>query len=248
MTTSVIDCHAQVGTGETWAGPARHVDYKIELLLERAAEAGIECCCIMAPRSQSYEQPNREIGRICEKHPDKLIGFAVHSPQREAGHIEMLLTAEVKSKGMKGLKTDGHPTREVLDVVAELGIPVIYSPNPKESAELPRMFHMMVSTYPTVNFILPHLGSYRSELWWAHIQTIDLLKRYHNLYAETSGVGSYKYLEMAARELPAEKLLFGSFGPELDPRVQYHAVKLLKLPGSQEAKVLGGNIQRLLPE
>jgi hypothetical protein len=34
----------------------------------------------------------------------------------------------------------------------------------------------------------------------------------------------------------------------LDSRVEIHAVKLLKLPGRQEAKVLGGNIQRLLLE
>ena len=41
MSSTVIDCHGQVGSGETWAdsGVTRWVDYKVELLLQRAAEA-----------------------------------------------------------------------------------------------------------------------------------------------------------------------------------------------------------------
>jgi predicted TIM-barrel fold metal-dependent hydrolase len=50
---------------------------------------------------------------------------------------------------------------------------------------------------------------------------------------------------MAALELPADKLLFGTYAPELDPRVEIYAVKLLKLPAQKEAQVLGGNVQRL---
>ncbi len=246
MKPSVIDCHAQVGAGETWFEPKRQVHYDVEFVLQRSAEAGIDHCCIMAPRNSSYEQPNKEVARLCEQYPEKLTGFAVHSPQREAGRLKDLLTQEIKSMGLKGLKTDGHPTREVLDVVAELGIPVIYYPDLKEGAGPARFYHMMAMAYPSVNFILPHLGSYRSEQWWAHIEAIDLVRRYPNVYTDTSGVGSHKYLEMAIRELPVEKILFGSYAPELDPRVEIHAVKLLKLPRQQEAEILSGNIRRLM--
>ncbi len=245
MKPSVIDCHAQAGTGEAWAEAKRPVDYDPELLLKYAAEAGIERSCITAPRHPSYEQKNEDVARICEKYPEKFIGFAVHSPQRETGRLRQMLIREVKSLGLKGLKTDGHPTREVLDIVAELGIPVIYYPDLREGVGPARMYHMIATAYPTVNFILPHLGSYRSEQWWAHIEAIDLLKRYPNVYTETSGIGMHKYFEMAARELPPEKILFGSFAPELDPRIEVHAVKLLRLPSQQEAKILGGNIRKL---
>ena len=51
---------------------------------------------------------------------------------------------------------------------------------------------------------------------------------------------------MAVRELPAEKLLFGTCAPELDPRVERQAVRLMKLPRGKEELVLGGNILRLL--
>jgi predicted TIM-barrel fold metal-dependent hydrolase len=262
----IIDCHGQVGSGETWAEKVRWVDYKLEKVLDRAGAAGIDRTCIAAPQNADYRDKNRQIADLCQKDPDKLIGFAVHSPQREAGGLRAMLFEEVKSMGLKGVKSDGHPTREMLDIVAELKIPVMYTPESRDllqsTAERAErrdytlqavrvdppstFFHMMATLYPSINFILPHLGSYRSLTWWAHINAIDTVKRYPNVYAGTSGVLSHKFLEMAAQELPADKLVFGTYTPELDPRVEIYAVKLLKLPALKEAQVLGGNIQKLI--
>jgi predicted TIM-barrel fold metal-dependent hydrolase len=66
------------------------------------------------------------------------------------------------------------------------------------------------------------------------------------VYVETSGVAYHEFLEQAVRELPSEKILFGSFAPELDPRVEIHLVRLFK--AKNEDNVLGGNILRLLKE
>ncbi len=246
MKSPVIDCHAQWGSGESGAQLRTPVDYSLDVLLARAAEAGIDQSCIMAPRNDFYEGKNKEVARLCEKHPGQLIGFAVHSPQREKGRLKPMLVEEVRVMGLKGVKCDGHPTRELLDVVGEFKIVVIYYPDPDEGINAGRMYHNMARAYPQVNFIIPHLGSFRSLVWWAHMETIDLVKRYPNVFAETSGVVAHDYLKRAAQELPANKILFGSYAPELDPRVEIYAVKLLSLPEPQEAKVLGGNIRHLL--
>ncbi len=66
------------------------------------------------------------------------------------------------------------------------------------------------------------------------------------MYLDTSGVVFFQYLELATRELPAEKLLFGSDGPLVHARVELYKIRLLKLPPEKEALVLGGNIRRLL--
>lgn len=50
------------------------------------------------------------------------------------------------------------------------------------------------------------------------------------------------YLERAAKELPAENLIFGSDGPLVDTRVELYRIKLLQLAAAKEALVLGGNI------
>jgi predicted TIM-barrel fold metal-dependent hydrolase len=54
------------------------------------------------------------------------------------------------------------------------------------------------------------------------------------------------YLERAARELPPEKLIFGSDGPLVDSRVELYKIRLLRLPKDKEQLILGGNISRLL--
>ena len=57
---------------------------------------------------------------------------------------------------------------------------------------------------------------------------------------------AYAFAEMAARELPPAKILFGTCAPELDPRVGREALRLLKLPPDRHAKVAGLNMLRLL--
>ncbi|MGA2072674.1 MAG: amidohydrolase family protein [Terriglobia bacterium] len=260
----IIDCNAAVGTGVCWEPKNRPVKYDPEILLKYSAEAGIHRSCIMSARhvpwvnTSFYLQQNREVAALCKKHPDKFIGLAVHNPQAEAGTLRKILFEEVRSLGLRGLRSDGHPTREMLDVVAELNIPVMYYPNltgfyPPESSgsrEFPgptSAYFLMATTYPSVNFILPHLGCYRSvQFWTSHIEAMGLAKRFPNVYLETSGVMTHKWLEMAGVEVPAEKLLFGSNAPEEDPRVEIHNVKLLKLGKQKEAAVFGENIRRLL--
>lgn len=242
----VVDCHALAGAGKTWADPEREVNYNLNLLLERGAEAGIDRHCVMPPRNDTYTEANRQVARICEKHPGKLIGLAAHSPQREAGSLRKLLAEEVKSMGLRGVRSDGHPTRELLDAALELGIPVVYYPQPGRAQPLGRYYHMPAAAYPKVNFILPHLGQFRSLSWAAHMEALDLARRYPNVYVDTSGIGSFKYLEMAVRELAPEKILFGTCAPELDPRVEKHALELMKLPRQHYPKVAGLNILRLL--
>src|SRR6266545_1210189 len=124
----VIDSHAQLGTGEIWFEPKFQVDYRIEKLLARADEAGIQRMCVMAPRNRSYDAGNREVARLCAKYPNRLIGFAVHHMESEAGRLQSKISEEVKSQGFRGIKLDGAPTREVLDIAAELSIPVMYYP------------------------------------------------------------------------------------------------------------------------
>jgi predicted TIM-barrel fold metal-dependent hydrolase len=242
---TVVDCHAMAGQGKTWAEPEREVDYRLDQLFERGAEAGIQQHCIMPARNDAYSEANKRVAGLCERHRGKLIGFAAHSPQREAGRLRSLLVDEVKSMGLRAVRSDGHPTRELLDAALELHIPVVYYPAGRWQ-ELGAFYHMPATAYPKINFIIPHLGQYHSARWSAHMEAIDLAKRYPNVYLNTSAIGSLKYLEMAVRELAPEKILFGTCAPEHDPRVEMEALRLLKLTPDQYSKVAGGNILKLL--
>ena len=213
----------------------------VQVTLEHMAEAGIDRTIIFPINNSDYERPNQEIAEICGKHPGKFIGFAKHDPQQEAGRIRRLLQREVEQLGLKGLKLHRLPSREVLDAVAEFRIPVLYHP------ERVVNFFQIAEEYPKINFIMAHLGNFASQNWAEHLEAISMARRFPNVYLETSSVVFFKFLERAAKEVGAGKLIFGSDGPELDSRVEFYKIKLLKLSRADEAKVLGGNIARLLP-
>jgi predicted TIM-barrel fold metal-dependent hydrolase len=237
----IIDAHCHAGKGEAMDAPwSSFADP--EVTLRRAEEAGIDKTIIFPINNPTYEKANEELAAIVRRYPGKFIGFAKHDPVSEAGKIRRLLMHEVQDLGLRGLKLHQVPTREMLDTVAELRIPILFHP-PKV-----RDYHMIASSYPQINFILAHLGSFASQDWSEHLQAIEVAKRYPNVYLETSSVVFFEYLEKAVRELPAEKIIFGTDGPLVDSRVELYKIRLLKLPREKEEKILSGNILRLLPK
>jgi uncharacterized protein len=104
---------------------------------------------------------------------------------------------------------------------------------------------MVAPSYPDVNFIIPHFGSFGDD-WRAQQQVVDQLVRYPNVYADTSAVRRFDYIVQAVARAGARKVIFGSDGPWLHPGLELHKIRLLGLPPDQESLILGGNALRLL--
>ena len=244
--TPVIDCHVHAGTARM-AGTSEDLTdpwYTFndpELILRRNAEAGIDLSVIFPIQNVTYEKANEETAEICRRYPGKFIGFARHHAEREKGRIRDLLFREVRELGLRGLgELHNEPSREMLDAVRELKIPVLYHPHRVA------LYEDFVPDYPDVNFILCHLGSDDSSDWREHLAGIQLAKCYPNVSIETSTVIIAPFLEKAIQELPAEKILFGSDGPDGDCRMEIYKVRIQKLPKEKEELILGGNMLRLL--
>jgi predicted TIM-barrel fold metal-dependent hydrolase len=242
----IIDAHCHAGKGLNYAkkddpASAPWTTFNDPCwVLRQAQEAGISQSVIFPINNRTYEKANAEIAGYVRQYPGRFIGFAKHDPKAEAGTIRAMLTHEVRDLGLKGLKLHAVPSPEVLDTVAELRIPIIMHP--------PRVGDCLevVRAHPRIDFILAHLGSFASHDWTEHRRAIDAAQALPNLYLETSSVVFFPYLEQAARQLPAEKLIFGSDAPLVDARVELYKIRLLKLPRAHQEKVLGGNIRRLL--
>jgi predicted TIM-barrel fold metal-dependent hydrolase len=241
----VIDAHCHAGKGLNYGkgdpASAPWTTYNDpKWVLRQAEEAGIDQSIIFPISNTTYDKANEEIASYVRQYPGRLLGFAKHDPKAEAGKIRALLTREVRELGLKGLKLHAVPTPEILEAVAELRIPILmHPPRVEDCLEV-------VRTHPKISFILAHLGSFASQNWKDHIRAIEAAKQLPNLYLETSSVVFFEYLERAARELPADQLLFGSDGPLVDARVELYKIRLLRLPRDKEEKVVGGNIRRLL--
>ena len=241
----VIDAHCHAGRGINYAKNDPTSDpwttyNDPKWTLSRAKEVGITQTIIFPINNATYQKANEEIASYVRRWPDKFIGFAKHDYRTEAGKIREMLRREVRELGLRGLKLHGIPSKEMAETAAELKIPILFHPpNVRDSLEV-------VQSYPEVSFILAHLGSFASRSWTEHVRAIEASKKLANLYLDTSSVVFFTYLERAARELPPEKLIFGSDGPLVDSRVELYKIKLLRLPKDKERLILAGNITRLL--
>ncbi|MGH9328134.1 MAG: amidohydrolase family protein [Terriglobia bacterium] len=269
----VLDCHAHAGISslpgradgltDPWAAlepfplaasnpAATHGAAPVnpEGIIRRAEQVGIDRTMICPIQNITYDKANEEIAGICRKYPGKFIGFAIHDSVLEAGHLRESVYREVKELGLRGLGElygQTPPTPELLDLARELNLPVLYHPHggPHGEESVSR-FWECVPGYPTVNFILAHLGSDQSDDWHQHVAAIELAKRHPNVYVDTSSVLLTGYLDKAIRELPPEKIIFGSDEPEGDARLEIYKIRMLKLPKEREDLILGGNLLRLL--
>src|SRR5205814_3246041 len=125
--------------------------------------------------------------------------------------------------------------REVCEAGRALGVPILYDVVGEVS-----QVELFATEYPTVNFIIPHLGSFADD-WRAQVALIDHLVRHPNVYTDTSGVRRFDILQQAVRRAGPQKVLFGSDGPWLHPGLELEKVRLLGLSSDDQGLVLGGN-------
>jgi uncharacterized protein len=237
----IIDCHCHAGKGDGMTAPW-NTDAPIEPYLRRARRAGIDKTIVFAPFHSNYEEANRQVARIVKRYPRRLIGFAFVHAARDTGRIFNMVRRAWRW-GFKGIKCHGFeamPTRELCEAARTFRMPLL-----ADVVGRAEVVDMLAPQFPDVNFIIPHLGSFADD-WRAHQRVIDQLVRYPNVYTDTSGIRRFDYIVEAIKRAGARKVLFGSDGPWLHPGLELHKIRLLGLPPSQEALVLGGNVLRLL--
>jgi predicted TIM-barrel fold metal-dependent hydrolase len=238
----IIDFHCHAGQGDGLTGPP-FTEAPLGAYLKRAQKAGIDRTVVVPCFHSDYGRANAELAQIVAAHPRRLLGFGWVHAKRDAGRIGALVRRAVREHGLRGLKvhgTEALPTREVCDAARAHRIPLLVDVTGRS-----HVLHMLAPQYPDVPFVVAHMGSFWDD-WRAQQQMVDILARYPNVYADTSGVRRFDYLVEAVRKAGAKKLLFGTDGPWLHPALELHKIRLLRLPADQEALILGGNALRLL--
>jgi uncharacterized protein len=238
----IVDIHCHAGKGDGFRGPW-DTEARIDAHLERARAAGIHKTVVFPVFNADYASANIRLAGIVRAYPDELIGFAAINPARDAGRADSMVRRAVEDYGFRGLKVHGYdsfPNRAVCDAARRYRIPILVDVVRRVAA-----VEMLAEQYPDLNFIIPHLGGFADD-WMVHMQVIDQLCRFANVYADTSGVRYWEVLVRAVRRAGPHKLLFGSDGPLLHPALELFKIKLLRLPAPHEALISGGNALRLL--
>jgi len=238
----IIDCHCHYGQGDGLIGPW-DTRASIKKFMQWSKEAGIHKTNLFSAFHSNYTWANEQVGKMVKQHPNLFFGFSFIHPERDAGRVFQMIKRDFEEFQFRGIKVHRHDariTREICEVAKIFKIPVLYDVVGETS-----VIELLATEYPTVNFIIPHLGSFADD-WRAQLNLIPMLERYGNIYTDTSGIRRFDLLAMAVERAGASKILFGTDGPWLHPSVELEKIFALKLTLQEEELVLGKNFLQLI--
>lgn len=110
--------------------------------------------------------------------------------------------------------------------------------NPAQCYSTPERFEGYVRQFPQVRLVLGHSGGRGS----GRREAIRMANEYPNVYLDFAGdIFCYRLVEALVESVPAEKILFGSDFPWIDPRAQLFRVLQAKIDDQLKRKVLRDN-------
>lgn len=237
-----------------------------ELLLEDAQIDKV----VLLPEDYSTEAgrpiiSNDEMVRIVARSPERFIGFASVDPRRDDAKEE--LKRAFDELGLMGLKLntsrlhmypDDPCLTPIYEICEERGKPIIFhagyswEPNTPARFAEPIRFEPVAENHPQLRFCLAHMG----WPWWE--ETIMMLMKYPNVYADTSTVymdspkNYYEHLFSVNMNLNwlqncfADKVMFGSNSPRFRHVRSLAGIKNLPLRKEVMEAIIGGNAARFL--
>ncbi len=245
--TMVIDAHSHVGS---MIGMGIR-DVSFADFLAAADETGIHKMCLSSIAAIEFdaETGNRVTHDWATRYPDRVLPFAT-IPDAHLGRRGLeLLERTVDDWGFRGygeLETNlsdpiDHPYWiAVLESAAKHRIPVLV-----HGPQAPGV--IAARKVPEATILLAHGGTG----WGVHvnewIDTVLAIKDVPNIYLETcTSILSAGFVEFAVAELGADRVVFGTDSPLLDPAVQMEKVLGAEISDQAKRKILGDNMRGVL--
>lgn len=240
----IIDAHVHIGTGNFF-----HMQADADALVRQADALGVERLFVTELNALFYDmsEGNDRLAQEIAKHPDRLIGYvSVPTPRLGKRAVEEVRRCHEKH-GFRGLKIYSHPeasiaepgTYPLLEAAAEFGMPILAHTTPDECD------HLMTQV-PRARLLMAHMGGHPYAFGDWH-RAVAVAKRHPNLLLDTaSSQIDNGMIEHAVAEIGAERILYGSDMPLLDPHTQLAKVRGAEISEDAKAKILGGNVAGLL--
>jgi len=260
----IIDAHVHVhpdpkGFGEKY-------DASVEVLINNLEVSPVEKACVLPIAADDpflRNVKNEFVAEICEKYPDKLIGFASVDPKKgDEAAIELEdLVDKYDFKGLKlhprfqGFSPDDPKIFPVVKKAGELGIPVaidsyIWKPTPLKW-QMPLLIDDLAKAAPETTIIVCHSGGYR------FMDALFICKANDNIYLDTSatlhwlmGTPFEAQFAFMLKSAGANRIIFSSDHPEHPTKDCYVDTKLsldkFGFTEKEQELIFGENIMRLL--
>lgn len=251
-----LDCHSHV------PGPHLYGGLTIDALLHVADRLDIDQLCCSLPVTSGMPSPERvrecndAVYAAMKAHPDRILGYCYVNPGygREAlAEIDRCI-GELGMIGIKlyrQYKAHDPVVYPIIEKAIDLRLPVLWHAGNQTSLIRGQLWELDKNTshagdiaelarrYPRATLIEGHIGG-GGDWEWA----IRQLRHVPNVYLDTSGsVIDSGMIEMAAKELGGDRLLFGT-----DMTMEGGVGKLLgaELSDDQRERIFGQNMLDIL--
>jgi len=213
----IIDCHTHISFADDNVEAAEHL----------TAVQTVDACIVLATADGPTEEVNEKLAEYVSKHKEKLVGFAVIDPTKDAINAKNLVSLPEKL-GLKGIVLyccagGFHPAHSrvmrfyesaqelALPVFFHYGDPVLSSKAVLDYAQ-PYLLDEVARTFPALKMVIGTMGVPFVE------QTLTMVAKHENVYADlTIWPGSiwqtYNTVVAAYEHGVMDKLLFGSGFP-----------------------------------
>lgn len=243
----IIDAHSHLGPWYNFYIPQPNLNSMINLM----NHLGIDKCCV-APHvsiGPDYRLGNKMVYKAMRKYPKRILGLVTVNP-----HYPEEMEEELKkytSLGFVGIKI--HPDSHNYPILGENYKTMWRWANKRGKIVLghcwegnkssPKMYGEIAKEYPRVKIILGHSGG--TNLGYQ--EAIKVAKLYKNTYLEICGSEfSCLWLDSFIEKVGAEKVLYGSDSPFIDPRYTLGKIAYSRISEEKKRKILGLNMERLL--
>ena len=241
----IIDFHGHVGRWDIF----EMSDDADEIL--RAMDAvGIDRSCLFNIFHPDGTTGNDQTAAFVSRYPERFIGFAYVSPLMPEFMVPELERA-IDKLGFLAIKIYPPYSRWLLNdpvwdpvyqFADDRGLAIISHTGAEETC-WPIYVEDIAGRYPNANFVIAHAGNsepYRS-------QSIRAAQRFSNVYVETcSTFREPGVIERLVAEAGADRVVFGSDVPLMDPRTQLGKIITARIGDCEKRLVLGENARRLL--
>lgn len=241
----IIDSHAHMDECDV-RGWYDHPDRVISFM----DQAGIDIAVVSTYRNTPETDLSalKYIAEGCWKYPDRLIPYLRLNPRAGKKAVETLELG-IHEYGIKGVKL--HPasynlapfvdaTVDILKMASRYQMPVLFHCS-DELMCYPLQIEAAMKKSPDSKVILAHMGGFFHKR-----DALEVCKRNPNAYMDTCEFPFSAGIEIAIKEIGAERLLFGTDLPTDNPVLEIEKIKKLKMGKEIEDKIFYKNIANLL--
>ena len=244
--TLVIDCHCHLGGIKNFYVPETSAASMVAVM----DTLGVDKACISSfpAISSDYRMGNELLFEALSKFPDRFLGYATANPNYPDDMVPELDRCFSVDRviGIKlhpsahGCSIDHANNHIVYRYAVQHHLPIlIHVWGQKEVREIDGI----ADRYEDLTLIMGHGGAEIRAMEMA----VEVVKRHENVYVDLAvSIAREGNVEWFVQQMGAQRILFGTDMPFLDPRPTLGRVALAQISEPDKKKILSENFQNIL--